>query len=87
MKDIKKLLREGRKDVLPDESIKNNIIPIRRSEADAGILNCVWIALDPRSSIAINTDTTSIPNGFIFASQATVMAVNPTPPAVPSVMV
>ena len=25
MKDIKKLLREGRKDVLPDESIKNNI--------------------------------------------------------------
>ena len=25
MKDIKKLLREGRKDVLPDESLKNNI--------------------------------------------------------------
>ena len=63
------------------------MMPMSRSDADAGILNCVWIALDPLSSIAMNTDTTSMPYGFIFASHATVIAVKPTPPAIPSVIV
>ena len=58
-----------------------------RSDAEAGILKLVWMVLEPRSSMAIKTETTSMPKGFILDSQATVMAVKPTPPAVPSVRV
>ena len=37
--------------------------------------------------MAMNRETTTIAKGFIWPSQATVMAVNPTPPAVVSVRV
>ena len=68
-------------------SIKNRMIPVSREAAELGIPWLVWILLEPRSRTAMNSDTRTIAKGFILASQATVIAVKPTPFAVFSVRV
>jgi len=67
--------------------MKNRIKPVKRSAAAAGIRIVDWMKSEPFWSIAIKMAIGIMTNGLSFASHATVIAVNPTPPAVVAVNV
>ena len=62
--------------------MKNRMIPISISAADFGMPIVVWMRLEPRSRMAMNSEYKIMSSGFMPLSHATVMAVKPAPPPV-----
>ena len=65
-------------------SMQNRKMPVIMSEMEAGTWSSVCKESAPFSSTASRPEMATIAKGFNCASQATVMAVKPTPPATPS---
>ena len=65
-------------------SMQNRKIPVMISEMEAGTPMRVWRVSAPFSSTASRVEMPTMAKGLSWASQATVIAVNPTPAATPS---
>ena len=63
-------------------SMAKRMMPVSTSATEAGMLKLVWMVPEPLVRMARKAAMNTMMMGLRPASQATVMAVKPTPPAV-----